>query len=492
MADGCAAGRTGETAVGDERNRGIQLHAGQRGGRVEHLAHTRTALRAFVADDNNVTRHDLAVVNGGNCVFLAVEHACRTFVHHHFRCNCRTLDNTAVLCDVAPQNSDAAGLRIRILERTNDLGVLVDNALKVLADRLTGAGDERQVEEIALGQLLHDGRNAACHIKLLNVVRACRCEVTDIRHLAGQFVQGLKLERYARLVGDSQQVQNRVGRAADRHLAGQRVAECCRREDVARLDVLLDQLHDLHAGVLCQMNTGSRNRRGRAVARQRHADRFGQAVHRVCGVHACARAAARAGIALGFVEGRLVHHAGLVSADRLEGFGQGYLLTAEMACEHRAAGNQNGRNVQTSGSHQHAGHDLVAVRDEHQTIQLVRLCQRLYTVRDQLTACQRILHADVTHGNAVAYADGRNEHRRTACHANACLNRIRDLIEVDMARDDLGICRNHTDDRLLHFLVGHTAGTQQRTVRHALGSCSDVITSSHGDFPPLKAVQQTA
>ena len=316
--------------------------------------------------------------------------------------------------------------------------------------------------------------------------------MADIRHLAGQFVQGFKLQRNACFVGDSQQVQNRVGRAADRHLAGQRIAECCRREDVARLDVLLDQLHDLHAGVLCQMNTGSRNRRGRAVARQRHADGLGQAVHRVRGVHTRARAAARAGIALGLVERCLVHHAGLVGANGLEGLGKRYLLTAEMACQHRTAGNQNGRNVQTSSGHQHAGHDLVAVRDEHQTIQLVRLCQRLYAVRDQLTACQRILHADVTHGNAVAYADSRNEHRRTACHANACLNRIRNLIEVDMARDDLGICRNHTDDRLIHFLVGHTAGAQQRTVRHALGSCSDVITSSHGDFPPLKAVQQTA
>ena len=153
-----------------------------------------------------------------------------------------------------------------------------------------------------------------------------------------------------------------------------------------------------------------------------------------------------------------------------------------MACKHLAAGNQDGRNVQTSGSHQHAGHDLVAVRDEHQTVQLVRLRQRLYAVRDQLTACQRIFHADVTHGDAVAYADGRNEHRRTACHANTCLNRIRDLIEVDMARDDLGICRNHTDDRLPDLLIGHTAGTQQRTVRHALGSCGDVITSSHREF----------
>ena len=481
MADRCTAGCTGEAAVGDERDRGIQLHASQRRGRVEHFAHARTTLRTFVADDNNVTRHDLSVVDGGNRIFLAVEYARRTLMHHHLRCNSRTLNNTAVLSDVAPQNSDAAGLHIRILDRTDNFRIAVDYALQVLADRLAGAGDERQVEEITLGQFLHDGRNAACHVKLLNVMRACRSQMTDIRHLAGQLVQGFQLQRNTCFICDCQQMQNRVGRTADGHLAAQRIAECLRRQNVARLDVLLDQLHDLHAGMLCQMNAGSRNSRSRAVARQSHTDGFGQAVHRVCGVHARARATARAGIALCFVEGRVVHHAGLVSADSLEGLGQRYLFTAEMACQHRTAGNQNGRNVQTSGSHQHAGNDLVAVRDEHQTVQLMGLCQRLYAVRDQLTACQRILHADVAHGDAVAYADSRNEHRRAACHADTGLNRVRDLIEVDVTRNDLGIRRNDTDDRLLDLLVGHTAGAQQRTVRHALGSCSDVITSSHGD-----------
>ena len=224
------------------------------------------------------------------------------------------------------------------------------------------------------------------------------------------------------------------------------------------------------------------DRRGRAVARQRHADGLGQAVHRVCGVHTCARAAARAGIALCFVEGRLVHHAGLVCADRLEGLGQGYLLAAEMACEHRTAGNQNGRDVQACRCHQHTGHDLIAVRDKNQTVQLMRLRKGLYAVRDQLAARQRIFHADVAHRDAVAYANGRNEYRRTSRHANACLDCVRDLVEVDVTRDDFGIRRNHADDRLLHFLVGHTAGTQQRTVRHTLGTCGDVITSSHGDF----------
>ena len=403
-------------------------------------------------------------------------------MHHHFRCNSAALDDAAVLCDVAPQDRDSAGLGVRIFERTNDLGVAVDHALQVLADRPAGAGDEREVEEVALGELLHDGRNAARHVKLLDMVRACRSEVADVRHLAGELVERLELERNACFVRDREQMQDRVGRAADRHLAGQCVAECSRGQNIARLDVLLDQLHDLHAGVLRQMNACGGNGRGRAVARQRHADRLRQAVHRVCGVHACARAAARAGIALSFVERRLVHHAGLVCADRLEGLGQRNLLAAEMACEHRAAGNQNGRDVQAGRRHQHARNDLVAVRDEHQAIELMRLCERLNAVRDQLAARQRILHADVAHRDAVADADRRNEHRRAACHANAGLDGVRDLVEVDVTRDDLGICGNDADDRLFHLLVGHAAGAQQRTVRHTLRACGDVVTSSHGDF----------
>ena len=141
---------------------------------------------------------------------------------------------------------------------------------------------------------------------------------------------------------------------------------------------------------------------------------------------------------------------------RLEGLGQGYLLTAKMACKHRAAGNQDGRNVQTSGSHQHAGHDLVAVRDEHQTVQLVRLRQRLYAVRDQLTACQRVLHADVTHGNAVAYADGIDFKRHAACHIDAGLYGFGNLVQVVVPGDDIAFGAKDRDERTVHFLIGES------------------------------------
>ena len=66
VADGRAAGCAGEAAVGDEGHGLIQLHAGQSGGGVEHLAHTGAALGALVADDHHIARDDLARVDGGN------------------------------------------------------------------------------------------------------------------------------------------------------------------------------------------------------------------------------------------------------------------------------------------------------------------------------------------------------------------------------------------------------------------------------------------
>ena len=487
MADGRAAGRAGEAAVRDERAVLVQLHARQRGGRVEHLAHAGAAFRALVADDDHIALVDLAGIDGLDRVVLGVEYARRAFVHHHLRCDRRTLDHAAVLRDIAPQHGDAAGLGVRVLERTHDLGVLVDYALEVLADRLAGRGDERQVEQVALGQFLHDGRDAARHVQLLDVVRACGREVADVRHLGGQLVEHGEIERHARLVRQREQVQHRVGRAADRHFAGQRVAERGRGQDVARLDVARDQLHDLHARVLGQMDARRVYGRDRAVAGQRHADRLGQAVHGVCGVHTRARAAARARAALALHQLFVVDQAGLVRADRLKGLGERDLLAVVVAGEHRAARDDDGRDVEARRGHQHAGHDLVAVRNEHEAVELVRLRQRLDAVRDQLAAGQRVLHADVAHRDAVAHADGRHHDRGAARDAHARLGGVRDLVEVDMARDDLTVCGDNADDRLFHLLFGQTAGAQQRTVGHALCARGDVIASlGHGDSSFLR------
>ena len=61
-----------------------------------------------------------------------------------------------------------------------------------------------------------------------------------------------EIELDARFAGNGQQVQYRVGRAADGHNHGDSVFKCLWRENVRRPDTLLGKLHDLPSGSTCQ------------------------------------------------------------------------------------------------------------------------------------------------------------------------------------------------------------------------------------------------
>ena len=167
----------------------------------------------------------------------------------------------------------------------------------------------------------------------------------------------------------------------------------------------------------------------------------------------------------------------LACADCLECVGQRNIFTVVVACQHRAAGADDCRNVQACCCHDHARNDLIAVRDEHECIELMCLCECLDRIRNQLTGRQRKLHADVAHCNAVAYADGRNQNRRAACHADAGLDCIGNFVQIDVTRDDLTVRRNDADNRTVHFFLGHAGRAQQRTMRYTLNALRDVMTS---------------
>ena len=477
MADGCTTGRTGETAVGNQCNILIQLHAGQCRGRVKHFAHTRTALRALIANDNDIALVDLAAVNRFDCLFFAVEQTSRAGMLHHFRCNCALLDGTAFLGNVAPQNCNAAGLHVRIVNRTDNLRIGVIAVCDVLADLLAGSSDLIQLDQILFGQLIHNCIDAACLIQLLNVGTACRCQMAQVRRAGRNLVQLIQIQLQTCLMCDGKQMKNRIGRTAQCHFTFQCVVDGLFGDDITRLDVLFQQLHDLHASMLGKLDAVGINRRNRAVARQCHADCLTQAVHRVCGVHAGAGTAARAGMLLNISQLSIVNQVCLARTDCLERVGQRDILAIVMACQHRVAGADDSRDVQTSCRHDHARNDLIAVRDEYKCVKLVCLCERLNRVRNQLTGRQRKLHADVAHCNAVAYADGRNQNRRTASHTDASLDCIGNFVQIDVTRDDLTVRRNDADNRAVHFFLGHAGRTQQRTMRYTLHALRDVMTS---------------
>ncbi len=58
-----------------------------------------------------------------------------------------------------------------------------------------------------------------------------------------------------------------------------------------------------------------------------------------------------------------------VLAHALEDLGQADFAALVVAGQHGAAGDQHHRDVEPRRGHDHAGHDLVAVGDEHQAVQ---------------------------------------------------------------------------------------------------------------------------
>ena len=70
-----AVGGAGESAVGQKRHGITQAFANQCGGHGEHFAHAGAALRAFVANHNDVTGFNRSLFNRSEGRFFAVENA---------------------------------------------------------------------------------------------------------------------------------------------------------------------------------------------------------------------------------------------------------------------------------------------------------------------------------------------------------------------------------------------------------------------------------
>ncbi len=85
-----------------------------------------------------------------------------------------------------------------------------------------------------LSEALEDDRHAAGGVEVGRVVSAARREVAQHRRRLADAVELVDLERDAHLLGDREQVQDRVGRAAAHRDGGDRVLQPLLGDDVAR------------------------------------------------------------------------------------------------------------------------------------------------------------------------------------------------------------------------------------------------------------------
>ena len=175
----------------------------------------------------------------------------------------------------------------------------------------------------------------------------------------------------------------------------------------------------------------------------------------------------------------LGHLAGLDLAHSREDRVEIDVLALELAGEHRAAADDDGRDVEPGGSHEHAGDDLVAVGDHDHRVEGVRLDGQLDAVGDDLAARKRVAHPLVVHGDAVAHADGGELERRAAGHVDAGLDRVGDLVEHEVPGNDVVDGVDDGDQRPRDLLVGETVSLEQAAVRGLGGPVLHVLASQH-------------
>ena len=244
---------------------------------------------------------------------------------------------------------------------------------------------------------------------------------------------------------DRRDMKHGIGGAAERHINGQRVQERFLCHDVAGTDIFLQHLHDLHASVLGETEPLGIYRRDRAVALKSHTKRLGDAVHAVRGIHAGTGPAGRADLSLIFRYLFLGELACRIGAYRLKHGREASLPSVDMSGHHRAAADENGRDVDAGSRHQETRNILVAVRNHHQSVELMRDCHALRGIADQITGNQRILHSDVAHGDTITDRNRREHHRHSASLGNAHLHRLSNLVQVHVARNDFVVGADDTD-----------------------------------------------
>ncbi len=100
-----------------------------------------------------------------------------------------------------------------------------------------------------------------------------------------------------------------------------------------------------------------------------------------------------------------------------------------------------------------------------------------HRVGDDLATHERVVHALVVHGDAVAHPDGGNLEGHAAGHIDAGLHGLADLVKVGVPGDDVVARIDDGDEGALHLLVGDTVGLQQAPMRRAGRLALDLVAA---------------
>ena len=304
---------------------------------------------------------------------------------------------------------------------------------------------------------------AAGLVEIFGDVLAAGLEAGHHRRAGRHPVEVIDAQRHTGLPGNRQQVQHPVGRAAGGGDGGDRVLERGPRHDLARPQVLREQLHDQPARLLGDLVFVRVQRRHVVGAGWADPEELDSGRHGIGGELSATRARAGTGVLLDLAELGPAHLAGGDGANGFEDFLERDVMAAMTARTDGAAIEGESREVEPDERH-HAGRNrLVAADDHHQAVEEVPTRDQLDRVGDHFAADERGLHAFGPHGDAVGDGDGVELHRRAAGRADPGLDLLRQSSMVEVTWHGFDPAVTHPDDGLGEILTGKADGPQHGT-----------------------------
>ena len=267
-------------------------------------------------------------------------------------------------------------------------------------------------------ELLDHGGRAADAMEVAGDVLPARRQRGDDRRRAREPVEIVQGQRDAGLLGEGEQVEDAVRRAARPRDADDRVLERLARDEGARAHVSLDDVEREPPGGLARCRL-ARVRRGHAAEPDRpEPEEVDRSRHRVRGEVARARARAGAGVALERVELFVGDRASLVCADRLPDVLDRHLPPLVLAGRHRPGVEDEAGQVEAEECHHRPRHRLVAADEADEAVEALAAPDELDRVRDHLPRDQRRPHPVGAHRQVVRDRDRVELERRPTCGAH--------------------------------------------------------------------------
>ena len=257
--------------------------------------------------------------------------------------------------------------------------------------------------------------------------------------------------------------------------ARNRIFKRLARDDLRRPTVGADCIHEHASGFLRRSVLLLPGGRHSGKLNGRNTENFAGHGHRVGRKLSAACPRARTGIRFECFKAGVVNLACCIRANAFK-----YVLNrnvnlfaigaVQLARRDRSAVQHHAGNIETTQSHDDAGHIFVAAADADKSVEKIAAGDQFDRVGDHLARNQRSLHTLRAHRDAVGNGDGVELHRRTAGFSNAFLQRFSNFAQVHITGSDFGPGIGDADDRLMQIVFRESGSTQIRARRGAAGA----------------------